>query len=688
LLAVSLAGAGLASALAQEPAPPQIPEVEIAGVGKLQMLPDMADGDWVFFAKLTPQNLGALKLVVALLYQPDSGDHYQLRLGAKEAQFYLVTKGKSQPLGSVGVPGELLKPDQPTDLSVRRDGWNLSLLIGGRLVCTAQDLTFSSGGVGFTVTGAALADPLLQFIGDMGFEDDFMRGTEERSLWQPVSGSWQEESLRIDPQASTMQETHSANAFSYLGRAAQGRALTVAGYWFWSDYRVQASVRPLGGGAAGLVALYRDPDNYLALRWTPRASSAGDGNRLQIIQRVGGEERVLAETPGGFRPEQWYQLALAVSGPWVKAYLDGELVLNARNETFRQGKCGLLVEGNAGVNFDDVMLVPWGYFADDFLDGGRWDAVAGKWQRSAGRYTAAGSGMLLGPLCDWPRFAFSADAHVDKGSAGLIVGYRDAKNYALLRYSVTSDGARLELVNVSDGQEKVLASAPAERSSALAVRLGVEVDRNVLAGEVGDTRLVRAPLPALPTGRLGLYTSSGGWFSFVESQRVEPPPVAHVTKEFRDDKEHWEMAAWATRRSPWLIPPGLQVERDGNLVLRDFSSPSEFGNHVWWTKGDYFGDKVVSFKIPSWGRVSGTARVTLDAHPGAGGEVVGGYTLAVGAKAGTKVLYLALGAADRALAETTVTVEEDECAIEFAHLGSFLQVRVNDNLVLQTAVSG
>ncbi len=665
-----------------------MPEVEIAGVGKLQMLPDMADGDWVFVGKLTPQDLGALKLAVALLYQPDSGDHYQLRLGAKEAQFFLVTKGKSQPLGRAGSPGVLLKPGQQTDLAVRRDGWNLSLLLGGRLVCAAQDATLAAGGLGFAVSGAVLAEPILQFIGDMGFEDDFMRGTEERSLWQPVSGSWQEESLRIDPQASTMQEARSANAFSYLGRAAQGRALTVAGYWFWSGYRVQASVRPLGGGAAGLVALYRDPDNYLALRWTPRASTAGDGNRLQILQRVAGEERILAETPGGFRPEQWYQLALAVNGPWVKAYLDGELLLSARNEAFRQGKCGLLVEGNAGVNFDDVVLAPWGYFADDFLDGSRWDAISGKWERAAGRYSTGGTGLLLGPPIDWPRFAFNADAHVDKGSAGLVVGYRDAKNYTLLRYSLTSGGARLEVVQVTEGQEKVLASAPAERVAGLAVRLGLQVDRNVLAGEVGDTRLLWALLPAVPTGRLGLYTSSGGWFSFVESQRMEPPPVAHVTKEFRDDKEHWEMAAWATRRSPWLIPPGLQVEREGNLILRDFSSPSEFGNHVWWTKGTYFGDKAVFFKIPSWGRVSGTARVTLDARRGAGGEVLGGYTLAVGAKAGSKALYLGLSAADRALAETTVTVEEEECAIEFAHLGSFLQVRVNDNLVLQTAVSG
>jgi hypothetical protein len=685
---VLLAGLVL-PAWAQPPPAPAVPQVELPGVGKLEMLPDVADGDWVFFGKLTPDDPGALRLTLALLYDAKSGDHYELRLTGKEAQFYLVRGGKTQSLGSAGAPGDLLKAGQMTEVSVRRDGWTLSLLLGGRLVCWAQDSAIKTGGVGYALGAGKLADPLLQFLGDMGFSDDFMRASGERSLWQPVAGQWQEESLRIDPQASTMQETKSANAFSYLGKAAQGRALTVAGYWFWSNYRLSASVRPLGGGACGLLAYYRDPDNYLALRWTPRNSPAPDGNRLQIIQRVAGQDRVLADTPGGFRAEQWYKLGLTLADGWVHAYLDDEERLSARNAVFRQGQCGLLEEGAAGVNFDDVSLSPWGFFADDFTGGERWDVVSGKWDRGDGRYTATAGGLLIGPPCAWSHYAISADAHVEKGAAGVVFGYVDAKNYWLVRYSLAGGNPRVELVQVDDGQEKLVASSPTGRLPGLALSVGAEVDDNLLTAQLGDDRLFRALLPAPPAGRLGLYASTGGtWFSFTEAQRIDPPPPAHVTKEFLDDKEHWEMAQWSTRRSPWIIPPALQVEREGNMILRDFTTPAEFGNNVWWTKGDYYGDKTVSFKIPSFGVMTGTARVILDSRPGENGAPVGGYTLALSAKAGSQDLGLALTAGDKPLGGVTVKVEGDECKVDYSRSGPYLQVRVNDKLVLQATVSG
>ena len=688
ILASALLAGVILPAGAQPPPPvPTAPQVELPGVGKLEMLPDMADGDWVLFGKLTPEDPAALKLTAALLYG-ETGDHYQLRLTGKEAQFFLVRGGKAVALGRPGNPGDLLKPGQLTEVSIRRDSWTLSLLLGGHLVCSAQDATLSAGGVGYALTAGKLEAPLLQFIGDMGFADDFMRGTEERSLWQPAGGQWQEESLRIDPQANTMQETKSANAFSYLGKAAQGRALTAVGYWFWSDYRLSASVRPVGGGACGLLAYYRDPDNYLALRWTPRASQAPDGNRLQLVQRVAGQERVLAETPGGFRAEQWYKLGISLSGGWVRAYLDDEERLSARNDVFRQGKGGLLEEGSDGVSFDDVALTPWGYFADNFDGDQRWDVASGKWDRAAGRYTAAGAGLLVGAPVAGSHYAVSADTHLEKGSAGVVLGYVDAKNYWLVRYALAGGGAKVELVQVEGGADKVLASAPVERPTSLASRLGAEINSNLLTASLGDTRLFRVVLPATPAGRLGLYSSSGGnWFSFAESERVDPPPVAHITKEFLDDKEHWEMASWATRRSPWLIPAALQVEKDGNLILRDFTSPAEFGNNVWWTKADYFGDKTVSFKIPSFGIMTGTAKVVLDTHPDANGAPAGGYTLALGAQAGSKALALTLTAGERPLGQTTVNVEEPACKVDYSRYGRYLQVRVNDKLVLQAEVS-
>jgi hypothetical protein len=427
----------------------------------------------------------------------------------------------------------------------------------------------------------------------------------------------------------------------------------------------------------------------LALRWTPHSSTAADGNRLQLLERVGGQERVLADTPGGFRPLQWYKLGISLSGGWVHASIDDEEVLSTRNDVFRQGKIGVLEEGNDGVKFDDVTLVPWGYFADDFSGHERWDVASGTWDRDNNRYTAGSAGLLVGPVLPWPNYSVSADTHLEKGAAGVVFGYTDPKHYWVLRYNPEGEGAHAELVQVQDGEESLVAASPAPRVAALALRLTVAINNDILTASVGDTRLFRVAVPAAPAGRVGLYSSAGGaWFSFAEAGRIDPPPVAHVTKEFLDDDTHWEMAKWATRRSPWLIPAALEVEKQENQMILNPALPAAgFGNSMWWSKANYYGDKIVSFKIPSFGIMTGTAEVILDTHPDAAGVPLGGYKLALSEKAGSKDLGLALTAGDKALGQATVKVEDEECKVDYSRISQYLQVRVNDKLVLQATVS-
>ena len=687
--AALLGGLGLPAGAQPPPPAPVVPKVELPGVGTLTMLPDVADGDWVFTGKLTPADPAALKLTVALLYESKTGDHYELRLAGNQAQFFLVRGGKALALGRAGDAGEVLKAGQVAELDIRHEGWSFYLLLAGRLVTSAQDATLQTGGLGYALAGGALDAPVLQFLGQMAFYDDFKRTTEGSGHWQPVTGTWTEQLLRVDPLASTTDEEKSVAAVSYDGKIDKGRGVSVNGYWFWSDYALTASVRPLGGGACGIVAYYRDADNYLALRWTPHASTAPDGNRLQLVERVGGQERVLADTPGGFRAGQWYKLGISLSGGWVHAFLDDEEVLSTRNDVFRQGRIGVLEEGSDGVKFDDVTLIPWGYFADDFSGHERWDAVAGDWNRDNARYTASGPGLLVGPALPWPNYAVSADTHLEKGASGLLFSFTDPKNYWLLRYSQSGGGAVAELVQMQDGEEKVLASAGAPHGPGLAVRLSAEVNNDIVTGRVGDTKLFRVALATAPRCRVGLFSSgAGNWFSFAEAHGIDPPTVAHVTKEMMNDDDHWEMAKWATARSPWEIPAPLLVEKmEGQMILDTALPAAGYGNNMWWTKANYYGDKVVAFKIPSFGIMTGTAKVILDSHPDAAGAPVGGYLLTLSAKAGSKALALSLSAGEKALGQASVNVEDAECKIDYSRAGQYLQVRVNDKLVLEATVS-
>lgn len=77
--------------------------------------------------------------------------------------------------------------------------------------------------------------------------------------------------------------------------------------------------------------------------------------RLQMF--VDGEPYVLAENqvaeayPGGY-----FSLTLDVRGDTIRAYLDGELILSALDETYVEGKIGLMSYVNQGSHFDEVLV--------------------------------------------------------------------------------------------------------------------------------------------------------------------------------------------------------------------------------------------------------------------------------------------------------------------------------------------
>ena len=699
-LVICLIGGSARLLWAQPPPPAAVAAtaMDVPGVGPITPLLDLAQGDCAFSAKLDVTDAASLKLTVILDHDPQSGSHYQLRLTAKEAQFFLFKDGKAGPLGEAAATPALPAAGTLTDLVVRRDGWRLALLLDDHLVCTAYDGSLTTGNIGYALAGGTLVRTVLQSVGDIYFSDDFMRAEGETDLWKPAAGQWKETSLRIDPQATTMQEERSSNAFSYeghalplaVGGAPVDRALSVAGYWFWADYRVEAAIRPLGDGAVGLVACYRDPANYVALRWTPISSNAADGNRLQLIERVRGQERVISETPGGYREDQWYKLALGISDGCVSAWLDDEFRLTGRTTAFMQGKCGLLQEGADGANFDDVMLAPWGYSADDFSSARRWDTQSGAWQRGDHRLACpGGSGLILERPCTWSHFAYTADCHVEKGAGGVVFGYVSPEQYYALSY-VAGDAPRAELVQVAGGQSKVLGAAPVEKSAGQAVRLGVEVNRNLVTGIVGDRAVLHLALETPPAGRLGLWAGGapGAWFSYAVAERLEPPPAAHVTKEFRNDTEHWEMAKWSTSRSPWVIPTEFLIEHtDHALALKDVNGPSEFGQSVWWSKGDFYGGTSVVFPLTGVGQVAGSLKVAVYADPDKNVQPVGGYLLTLTSQRGPTDLLVTLTQGATKLGEAKVAVPTHKCQVEFARSGPYFQVWIGSALVIQTQVS-
>lgn len=641
----------------------------------ITLLEDTVEGPYVFTGTLTVSQPAQAALQIVFNFDEQTGDHYLLAVKGTAAQFYKVRAGKSQ---SLGLPGKInWQVDQEVNFSLRREQWRLSFIYGTQAVARAYDSELDGNRVGYDARGCAVSDCFVQELGEMYMTDDFMRPPDEESGWEAVSGTWRQQSLRVDPQADRMQADLSANAFSYLGKAGDERAMATTGYWFWEGYIWQAAMQAVKGGAMGLVGYYHDPENYLAVRWTSRLSEDQGRNKLQLIEVREGQEKLLAEKPGGFLPGQWYQMRLGLSGGLVSVYIDDQLRLAARADHFGQGQVGLLAEGAAGAFFDDALLRPWAVLSEKFGQPvpGKWQVLYGKWSLGddgTARVRSADRAAVVGGEEGWIDYKYGADAQAKQGGLGLIFGYTSADDYYLFRWAgpeaPVDYRGRAQIVHFSNGQTEVLKEAPLQNNVSGKVRAKVTIQRGLVIGWLNEKPQIQVVQRGLSGGAVGLYAeqASSAAFDNLYVQGVPPPPTAHLVKEFTDIKKHGEMAEWASRQAPWMTP----------------ENPDE-PEAQWQTKGDYFGDKAVELTIPEIGSVAGTMMITVDADPD---QQRSGYTLTIIAEADSKILQTTLLAGNQKLAEATLEVDGDSCAVRFACQGEYLIAVIDNEMVFKERV--
>lgn len=133
----------------------------------------------------------------------------------------------------------------------------------------------------------------------------------------------------------------------------------------WTDYSMSVVMRSSDNDGIGLLVRYQDAGNYVRLllmndpSWSGRDINGTPVNSaLQRIEKfVDGEPVVLAENlVSSAWPTGYFTVTLDVRGNEFRAYLNGELILEAVDETFATGRVGLMSYANTGALFDDVLV--------------------------------------------------------------------------------------------------------------------------------------------------------------------------------------------------------------------------------------------------------------------------------------------------------------------------------------------
>lgn len=134
----------------------------------------------------------------------------------------------------------------------------------------------------------------------------------------------------------------------------RGRGLVSQGTADWQDYRVSAVLTPQLCRAAGLAARIGGLRRYYALLLDREGV-------LLRLERYQGSQTTLASRPFAWQFGETHEFALELSGPIVRAFVDGQLEFEIDDSasSLRAGGVGLVVE-EGRLDADAIVIAPLG----------------------------------------------------------------------------------------------------------------------------------------------------------------------------------------------------------------------------------------------------------------------------------------------------------------------------------------
>ena len=122
----------------------------------------------------------------------------------------------------------------------------------------------------------------------------------------------------------------------------------------FDDVDVTVRFRPISGkedASGGIILRARDGKNYFLVR-----ANALESN-FRLYTMIGGRRRVIASAHVT-EPSlgEWHTLRVVAKGPRIQAHLDGALLLDHADATFKAGYIGLWTKADSVTEFADLLV--------------------------------------------------------------------------------------------------------------------------------------------------------------------------------------------------------------------------------------------------------------------------------------------------------------------------------------------
>ncbi|BCJ58286.1 pectate lyase [Micromonospora endophytica] len=187
-------------------------------------------------------------------------------------------------------------------------------------------------GAGATVAALALGMGTSAFAATV-FTDNFDDG--DASGWSKSGGDW-----AVSGGAFTQSNTGSELARQFAGQTA------------WTDYQVQARVRPTAfGSSSALVGLAARSSSNTKMY---RLALLGSG-RAELQAVNGSQVTAIGSASIGISTGTWYTLRIEASGSTIRGFVNGSQIASGSNSLVSAGRIGLITSYASG-GFDDVTV--------------------------------------------------------------------------------------------------------------------------------------------------------------------------------------------------------------------------------------------------------------------------------------------------------------------------------------------
>ena len=225
---------------------------------------------------------------------------------------------------------------------------SIDILFNGKQIIRFRDKKFGNGKIGIgSVTGGVYWDNLIYTTNykENQFDNFFNlhRNWYAASNSKIVNGFWYS-----DPNG----------VMSMRGQQIDySPAIMVFGEEYWSNYSLQAAIKPVGEKWVGLCMNYQNEENYYLFRWTCNQQNRAE-EKVQFVKLENGQITVIDEAEGGYEKGNWYSLEMKNLDGQIACYIDHEHIFTIEDSTFQYGKAGFWTDSNHQEYFDCFKVKP------------------------------------------------------------------------------------------------------------------------------------------------------------------------------------------------------------------------------------------------------------------------------------------------------------------------------------------